>query len=175
MMSTRRSWHLVVPALLLLSAPAVAQEAPQPSALVVTADNLMSSDARHREMAERGGDAGHLLPGDVVRYSLLFTNVTDVPVRDVVVKDPIPDGLDYLEDSAVADREDVIVDYSIDGGQTYSQRPTIEVEIDGQRVERPAPAEMYTHVRWTIRGWVQPGAQVTAEFRARMPVPEGDQ
>jgi len=34
---------------------------------------------------------------------------------------------------------------------------------------------MYTHVRWTVGGWVQPGGQVTAEFRARLPEPEAEQ
>jgi hypothetical protein len=44
-----------------------------------------------------------------------------------------------------------------------------EVVEEGLRVTRPAPPQTYTHVRWRITGWVQPGAQVTAEFRAQLP------
>jgi hypothetical protein len=63
----------------------------------------------------------------------------------------------------------VAIAYSIDGGVTYSAQPMIEQVVDGERVQRPAPAEMYTHIRWLVSGWVQPGAQVTAEFRAQLP------
>ena len=38
---------------------------------------------------------------------------------------------------------------------------------DGQRVKRDAPAEKYTHVSWTVGGFVAPGATVVAEFEAR--------
>ncbi len=47
----------------------------------------------------------------------------------------------------------------------------IEDVVDGERVTRPAPPEMYTHIRWMVPGWVQPGAQVTAEFRAQLAEP----
>ena len=45
----------------------------------------------------------------------------------------------------------------------------IEEIVDGMRVSKPAPPDRYTHIRWRVEGWVQPGAQVTAEFRAKLP------
>jgi len=141
-----------------------AQEA-QPQALVITARNLMAGDARHRELP----DSTALLPGDVVHYRLVFTNVNPAPVQRVEFKDPIPAGLRYVASSAKADRDDVLVEYSIDGGATFAAQPMIEVMEDGKPVQRPAPVERYTHVRWLVRGWVQPGAQVTAEFQAKLP------
>lgn len=158
---------------LFLAVPATAQDQAQPSPLVITAQNLMAGDAQHQEMAEKGGDQNALLPGDIVHYRLTFTNTTDVPVRNVEFKDPLPAGLRYLGGSASADRDDVVITYSIDAGQTYSAEPMIEEIVDGERVHRRAPAEMFTHIRWVVRGWVQPGAQVTAEFRAQLP-PEGE-
>ncbi len=152
---------------------ASAQEAEGPKALVMTAENLMAGDSRHRELAEaKGADANALLPGDIVRYRLLFTNITAVPVRNVEFKDPLPRGLQYLGGSATADRDDVVISYSIDGGDTYSSQPMIEEIVDGKRVFRAAPPQMYTHIRWTVQGWVQPEAQVTAEFRAQLPAAE---
>lgn len=130
-----------------------------PKALVVTAENL----------SRRGDDVTAVQPGDVVRYQLRFTNHGDRAVQSVVFTNPIPTGLRYVPASAGADRDDVAIAYSIDGGATYSAQPTIEVVVDGKRVQRPAPPELYTHVRWTVRGWVAPGAQVTAEFRAHLP------
>ena len=156
---------------LLMAGTAWAQPAgmQQPKPLVMTADNLMQADARHQALAQEGGDPATLLPGDVIRYRLRFTNVTDDSIRHVVFNNRLPQGLRYVDGSAGGDRNDLTVEYSIDNGATYSERPTIEVEIDGERVMRPAPAEMYTHIRWTIEGWLQPAAQVTAEFKAHLP------
>ena len=146
-----------------------AQAPDQQQALVVTAENLMASDARHQESARNGGDPNTLYPGDVVSYQLVFTNITADPVRNVEFVDPLPAGLHYVAQSAAADRADVVIEYSADGGETFSHQPTIEVVVDGERVLRPAPSDKYTHIRWRIEGAVQPGAQVTAAFRAELP------
>ncbi|MGD2152027.1 MAG: hypothetical protein PVG79_02090 [Gemmatimonadales bacterium] len=150
----------------LIASPVSAQET---ESLVITAENLMAGDARHQEIASQGGDPSTALPGDVILYRLTFTNTTDVPVRNVEFKDPLPAGLHYVIGSATADRDAVLISYSIDGGQIFSAEPLIEVVVDGERVTRPAPPELYTHIRWLVTGWVQPGAQVTAEFRAQLP------
>lgn len=159
------TWTL---ALLIAAAPATAQQG-QPSPLAITAENLMAGDARHDEAIAHGMDRNALLPGDVVLYRLTFTNTTGAPVRNVEFKDPLPAGLRYVAGSASADREDVSIAYSIDGGRTYSAQPMIEETVNGEKLVRRAPAKMYTHVRWLVTGWVQPGTEVTAEFRARLP------
>lgn len=158
-----------------LGAPAAAAGQASGSAaekpLRITAVNLSADDARHRQLAERGLDAESLLPGDVVRYRLRFTNVKQVPVRDVLIDDPVPEGLQYVEGSASANHPGVDIQYSIDGGRTYSERPTIRKVVDGKEVEVPAPPESYTHLRWIVRDWIQPGSALTASFRARLPEP----
>ncbi len=141
----------------------------KPKALVMTAENLMQADARHQDLAKDGGDPATLLPGDVIRYQLRFTNVTNDSVRHVVFNNRLPQGLRYMDATAGGDRDDLTIEYSIDGGTSYSAQPMIDVEVDGKRVKRPAPAEMYTHIRWTIEGWLQPNAHVTAEFKAHLP------
>ena len=170
-----RSWRKLAIATafagLFLAQSASAQQG-QPKPLVITAQNLMADDDRHEQLAEGGGDRNALLPGDVVHYRLTFTNITDGPVRSIEFKDPLPAGLRYVSGSATADRADVAVAYSIDGGVTYSAQPMIEQVVDGQRIERPAPPEIFTHIRWIVSGWVQPGAQVVAEFRAQLPAVE---
>jgi uncharacterized repeat protein (TIGR01451 family) len=150
-----------------VSAPASAQERGQPNPLSITAENLMAADEQHQELA----DPNTALPGDVILYRLTFTNTTEVPVRSIEFKDPLPGGLHYVDGSATADRDDVTITFSIDGGQTYVAEPLIEKVIDGERRTVPAPPEMFTHVRWLVSGWVEPGAQVTAEFKAQLPAP----
>jgi uncharacterized repeat protein (TIGR01451 family) len=135
-----------------------AAQAPRPKALVITAHNVTAEAAG----AQNGAVAK---PGDVIRYALVFTNVTAGPVKNIQFVDPIPQGTVYVLGSAAADRA-VRLEFSIDGGKSYSAQPAIAVAQDGKTVERPAPPERYTHVRWTVLGSLAPGAQVMAEFRA---------
>jgi uncharacterized repeat protein (TIGR01451 family) len=143
MQQFRNAWPLLALGALAWAVPATAQQAQEPQALVISAENLMAGDQQHQDLAQRGGDPNSLLPGDVVRYQLVFTNIISDSVRRVEFTDPIPEGLQYVGGTAQSDREDVVIEFSNDGGQTYG-------------------------------GWIQPGAQVTAEFRARLPEPGND-
>ena len=150
-------------AVLVTALPASAQEA-TPQALQITALNVTAVEA------ERGSPEGAALPGDVIEYSLVFTNVTDTEVSDVTFTDPIPAGMVIMLGSTTVDRDGVVVDYSINGGETWSDQPLIDVaQPDGRMVRQPAPPEAYTHIRWTVTGSVAVGAQVTARFRAQLP------
>lgn len=148
--------------LLMLALPASGQVA-EPQALVITAMNV-TAEAAERE----GADSGATLPGDVIEYRLTFTNHTEGAVSSVVLNDPIPEGLTFVPGSVTASREDVTVDYSIDGGVSWSDQPLVEVTVGEQVETRPAPAESYTHVRWTVTGAVTPGAEVLARFQVRV-------
>lgn len=143
--------------------------------LVLTTENLMAGDSWHQDYEARGGDPAALLPGDVVRYRLQFTNLTLDSVQHVVFQNEIPHELVFVAESAGTDRNDVSVKYSIDNGATYASTPMVEAVVDGRRVLRPAPPETYTHIRWNLSGWIQPHAAVTAEFRARLPGERGVQ
>ena len=145
---------------------AVAQ-AQSPKALVITAHNVTAAAASGRKNSTLAR------PGDEIRYTLVFTNLTQGPVKNVQFEDPIPHGLVYVLGSAAA-RQPTRIAFSIDGGKTYSAEPTIEVEENGHKVTKPAPRELYTHVRWTVLESVAPGAQVTAEFRAQLNAGPGE-
>jgi len=146
----------------LLALPASAQVT-EPQALVITARNVTAQvDGRAVVVSEAG------LPDDVIEYRLAFTNLTDGAVSHVVLNDPLPKGLIFIPGSVTASREDMLVEYSIDGGVSWSFEPTVEVQEGGETVIRPAPAEIYTHVRWTVTGEVKSGAQVFARFRTRV-------
>lgn len=108
------------------------------------------------------------LPGDLMEYRMVFTNTKRIALKNVRFDNPVPRGLVYAIGSAKADRPDANVEFSIDGGATWSANPQIEVIEAGQKVRRAAPPEMYTHVRWHVTGDVAPGAKVVAQFRARM-------
>ncbi len=102
-----------------------------------------------------------------MEYRLVFTNITGRTVNNIQFTDPLPEGMRYLEGTAGADREDVDVEFSLDGGTSYSELPMVEVVVDGRTELRPASPEDYTNIRWTVHGEVLPDARVTAVFQVR--------
>ena len=84
-----------------------------------------------------------------------------------------PDGRIVLDPSGV---EPLLAESwtAIDGGKSYSAQPMIEVVENGTKVEKNAPQELYTHVRWTVLGSLARGAKVTAEFRAQVTAAPGE-
>lgn len=146
------------------TAPLAAQNA-EPKPLVITASNLTADSAKAAGAKRTDGSMAR--PGDVLGYSLAFTNTTRGTVNSVQFVDPLPKGLVYKTGSARADKP-VRIEYSIDGGKSYAARPMIVVVEAGRRVEKPAPAKSYTHIRWTVSGPLAPSAQVTAGFEAEV-------
>lgn len=140
-------------------APATAQQRAHEPLEIVAVNLTASEDGRADDVA---------LPGDMLEYRLTFTNLTQGAVKNVTFNNPVPEAVSYVAESANADVPTVRVDFSIDGGESYSELPLIEVEEGGRVVQRPAPAGQYTHVRWTVLGDVLPGTRVTAVFRAKL-------
>jgi hypothetical protein len=55
--------------------------------------------------------------------------------------------------------------YSIDSGKSFVAKPTIKVkQADGSVVEKPAPAAMYSHVRWDYSASVKPASAVRSVY-----------
>ena len=146
---------------------AAAQEEREPEALVVSATILTWGDARPQTIDAPDRDPNTVAPGDVVEYRLVFTNITGSPVSNIQFTDPLPEGMHYLPGTAGADRDDVDVEFSLDGGTSYSAQPMVEVVVDGRTEQRPASPEDYTDIRWTVHGDVQPNARVAAAFQVR--------
>lgn len=166
MRSTLRAPVALLALLILGAASAPAQQGTESDALVITAENRTAA-AEAARGAARPDDA--VRGGDVLRYTLTFTNPTDGSVRGVVLHNPVPEGLVFVAGSARADRADARIEYSIDGGASFSAEPMIETTEAGGAVRRPAPPELYTDVRWVVEGMVEPGARVVASYEARMP------
>ena len=146
---------------------AAAQEAQAPEALVVSATILSWGDASPQPLDVPDRDPNTVAPGDVVEYRLVFTNITGQPVNNIQFTDPLPEGMHYLPGTAGADRDDVDVEFSLDGGASYSAQPMVEVVVDGRTEQRPASPEQYTDIRWNVQGVVQPNARVSAAFQVR--------
>ncbi|MEM6351794.1 MAG: hypothetical protein AAF766_13630 [Cyanobacteria bacterium P01_D01_bin.14] len=89
-------------------------------------------------------------PGDVIRYTVDGANSGDVAAQGLSIVQPVPGQTTYVLGSAKSDSMAEIL-FSIDGGESYVAEPMIEVTLPDGTVElQPAPAEMYTHVQWTL-------------------------
>lgn len=141
-----------------------AASAPSPK-LTVAATNRTAAEAAARGVARQDST---VLPGDVIRYTLTFTNTLDHAVRGLKLSNPIPTGLHLVGGSTWASRDDARLEFSIDGGTTFSAQPTESVTVDGRTVQRPASPDRYTNVRWVVGGDVAPKAVVTARFEAQL-------
>ena len=89
-------------------------------------------------------------PGDVLRYTLSGENKSDRPVKNLILNQPIPKGMVYvLQSTNVTNNAKVI--YSIDGGRSFVENPTVKVTLPDGKVEtKPAPANLYTHIRLQV-------------------------
>ena len=106
-------------------------------------------------------------PGDVLRYRVTGGNNGEKAVKNLAIKQPIPKGMEYVLNSAtVNEKAGAKITYSIDGGQTFVENPTIEVKLENGEVEtRPAPASAYTHARWKFGESVAAQATVEGTFK----------
>lgn len=105
-----------------------------------------------------------VVPGDDVVYTITFTNISEESAENVVITNPISNDLTYVAGSAFG--PGTVIEFSVDGGQTFGQADELVVEADGG--QRPAGADDFTHVRWTMESRLEAGAQGMARFRARL-------
>ncbi|MEL6468986.1 MAG: hypothetical protein AAFQ74_04615 [Cyanobacteria bacterium J06623_4] len=89
-------------------------------------------------------------PGDVLRYAVESSNGGDIAAENLVVTQPIPAAMTFTIGSQKGNSA-AEATYSIDNGASYVAEPMIEVVMPDGTVEmKPAPAEAYTHVKWTF-------------------------
>lgn len=112
---------------------------------------------------------GIVQPGDVIRYTVSGANNSDRPIKNLVVTQPIPQRTMYVLNSTTVKNEGATITYSIDKGKTFVAKPIIRVKLANGKVEtQPAPANMYTHVRWKFEQPINPKTAVNAAYQVRV-------
>lgn len=146
------------------------QQEPQVKLQLTAEKQVTTTDAQGQSQLtwhSVGGNEVEVTPGDILRYTLTGANDSDRAVKNLEITQPIPQQTAYvLESATVADIEGAEITYSIDGGQTFVVEPTVEVTLPDDTVEeRPAPAEMYTHIRWNMGATVDSGVAMNATYQ----------
>jgi uncharacterized repeat protein (TIGR01451 family) len=183
-----KNWYVGLGALVLVTAVPVINSAPVRASLEqatsaitqvfnrpVVELNLSAAlktsvlDAKGKEVItyQDLGNKSSVKPGDVLRYSVDGVNAGDKIAQNLTLNQPIPDKMVYILGSAKANG--AITTYSIDQGQTFVANPTIkETLADGTVKTVPAPAEMYTHIRFEFNSELAPKAGVKANYEVRV-------
>jgi uncharacterized repeat protein (TIGR01451 family) len=106
-------------------------------------------------------------PGDILRYTVSSTNTGASAAKNLTVTQPIPSQMVYQLETANSENQAVIT-YSTDNGKTFVAKPTIKVKSEnGKTVEKPAPAETYTHIRWNFSS-LPSAAGITAMYEVKV-------
>lgn len=108
-------------------------------------------------------EAARVLPGEEVLFTVTYINVGDEAAEDVVITNPVPDHMFYVNNSATGDNTSIT--YSVDGGETFGAPQDLLI-TDALGAERPAAAKDYSHIRWVVDGGVTAGASGTVQFTA---------
>lgn len=154
---------IVVTALLLGVGPALAQESGRLNVQTVVQKQeiVVGENGKQRTQLV---PAAKVVPGDVVVYTITYTNISDESAENVVVTNPISSDLTYVDESAFGPGSRI--DFSVDGGTTYATAEELTVTEDG--ITRAAQPADYTHIRWSMADDLAAGAQGIARFKARL-------
>ena len=103
-------------------------------------------------------------PGDVIRYTIIATNVGDGVLTSPLITDPVPRGVSYLPYTTKGLNS--VITYSVNSGQLFQSWPPTYKEKDenGKTVEKLASPDMVTHVRWELTKALAPNESHQLEF-----------
>jgi uncharacterized repeat protein (TIGR01451 family) len=140
---------------ILKSGTVIAQNSQKPSVelrLEVAKKLVQQVEGKQKISWQSLQDKGVVQPGDVLRYTVTGINNGKAAVKNLNINQPIPKGMMYVLNSAsIEGSKGVKTIYSIDGGRSFVEKPTVQISLPNGKVEtRPAPATAYTHIRWKI-------------------------
>lgn len=104
-------------------------------------------------------------PGEAVIYTLHAKNAGTNPAGDVIVTDPIPENMEYVDGSV--SEHGARVTFSVDGGKSFAAKETLEVRGEDGAMRAALPAD-FTHIRWQLEKPIAPGEAREVSFRARV-------
>jgi uncharacterized repeat protein (TIGR01451 family) len=138
---------------------------PLPAAKLVTltlkADKQVMNEHNISSFQAIAGKAS-VKRGDIIMYTVVAKNNSRCPLKNLVLKQPIPKGTEYVKGSAMAiDGAELL--FSIDGGKTFSAKPTVDKKV--------VPETDYNYLRWRFIGKTPANAQVKTTYKLRI-VPE---
>jgi uncharacterized repeat protein (TIGR01451 family) len=121
--------------------------------------------AEHRTRAADGSTsvtlvaANKVVPGNRVVFVLDYKNTGRQPIANIVLDNPVPQGIAYRAPGANSPAPELSTD-----GKTYGALASLRVRAATGL--RPATADDVTHVRWRLAAPLAAGAQGQFSFQA---------
>jgi len=109
-------------------------------------------------------EAKKVMPGSVVKYVNMMTNHTKQNATKLVVNNPIPKNMEFIQGSASC-LEDCTISYSVDGGRHFMKAS--ELYIGTKDDEHLAKASEYTNIRWVL-SVLNKKSKSSVEYKARL-------
>jgi uncharacterized repeat protein (TIGR01451 family) len=107
-------------------------------------------------------------PGDRLRYRLVGRNDGQAAARNLVLNQAIPAQMTYVIGSAQAPSGAKVV-FSVDGAKSFVATPMVKVkQLDGKLIDQPAPAELYSHIRWVLGSDIAAKSTVNTSYELRV-------
>lgn len=160
---TRITITSVLLGILLAAAPAIARDGEIELKAVAEIEVQVEKEDGEVEIQRRPVATAKIVPGDDVVYTITATNISDAPVGDAVITNPVPEHLTYKAGTAIGTGTEIR--FSVDKGETYDVAAKLRVaESDG--TVRPATPDDYTHIRWKFTQELDPGASSFVRFQA---------
>lgn len=134
---------------------------------------LVNTAQKEIEVVEAGQkvrrlvEPGKMVPGDEVVYTISYLNKGARPAERVAIVNPVPQHTRFRAGSVEGRNSEIA--YSADGGKTFAAPEKLTVvarDAKGVPLTRPAVADDITHIRWTLREPLAPGANGYVRFRA---------
>jgi uncharacterized repeat protein (TIGR01451 family) len=149
----------------LLIVPGALAQSPAAALDVTTTAELGQVQTINGRQSVRLLPADHVVPGDLLIYTLRVRNPGGEAIATPEIVAPIPEHTSYVAESAAGPGAQVL--YSVDGGQTFDKPQNLKVHGGGGAL-RPATAADYTHIRWTLKHSLKSKSIAYARFRARL-------
>ena len=108
-------------------------------------------------------DATRVIPGELIVFTVTYSNRGEEPAENVSITNPVPNNMDYVDGSASGDN--TTITFSVDGGNSFDTPQNLTI-TDAQGSQKPASAVDYTHIRWVVGSDVAPGTSGTVQFSA---------
>lgn len=105
-------------------------------------------------------------PGDLVRYEIDAANNGDSAAKSFTTIGKIPAGTAFVPGSASAATGPV--EYSLDGGKTWSARPMVTVQTPAGPQTKPADPAAYTTIRWITSKPIEPKSTIAYTYEVRV-------
>jgi uncharacterized repeat protein (TIGR01451 family) len=106
--------------------------------------------------------------GEILDWTITSVNEGSAPAHDYKTIGKIPTGTEFIAGSVTADGS-ATVTYSIDNGKSFWTQPTIEEkQPDGSLKKVPAPASMYTQIRYEWADPLNENSKLDVSYKVRL-------